>query len=199
MRLPSGLEWVYAAVGESGHPYPWGSGEQQSIANTIAMKLDRPTPVGSFESGRSAFGCYDLVGNLREWVEGSPPPAIPDPDANPTRGYLFGGSYRDHLRPVFQPGDDEELAFSAAEVDVGSLDVRNGVRHCADAREYLWDRAADWGTGEDAQRRLHAIGRGWMLRGGTASGEILALLEELAARPGAPAGLTWLMEGARGP
>jgi formylglycine-generating enzyme required for sulfatase activity len=27
-----------------------------------------PTPVGSFEEGKSAYGCYDMAGSVAEWA-----------------------------------------------------------------------------------------------------------------------------------
>ncbi len=67
MRLPTEREW-WAAVSSSGTgAYPWGFW-QPLRANTLELGLGRTTPVGFFELGRSAFGLYDLVGNVAEWV-----------------------------------------------------------------------------------------------------------------------------------
>ena len=71
-RLPRGEEWVYAATGNQAYSWPWGDAAQTSRANTAELRLGKPTPVGTFESGRRADGPYDLVGNLAEWTESVP-------------------------------------------------------------------------------------------------------------------------------
>ena len=73
MRLPTPREWVYVAVGGRSLFYPYGGRQpQKSWANTLELGLSAPTPVGTFESGRSrSFDCYDLLGNVWEWVDGA--------------------------------------------------------------------------------------------------------------------------------
>ena len=75
-----------------------------------------------------------------------------------------------------------------------------GARMCADAERYLWEKAGEWGSGggggESTRARVTAVGRRWA-RDPTARDGLLALLKELRTRPGAPAALAWLAEGAR--
>lgn len=78
-RLPTELEWLYAAVGPDFRRWPWGDEWDPRRCNFCDVadnswyptgKLDgfRPlAPVGSFERGKSFFGCYDMVGNVEEW------------------------------------------------------------------------------------------------------------------------------------
>lgn len=68
-RLPRHEEWVYAATGNNAYSWPWGDAAQASRANTAELRLGKPTPVGTFESGRRGDGPYDLVGNVAEWTE----------------------------------------------------------------------------------------------------------------------------------
>lgn len=68
-RLPRADEWVYAATGNNAYSWPWGDAAQVSRANTGELRLGKPTPVGTFESGRRGDGPYDLVGNVAEWTE----------------------------------------------------------------------------------------------------------------------------------
>lgn len=66
VRLPSEKEWQRAALGDTGGPYPWGDGLDETRAS-YAKRLGRPAEVGSFPAGQSPFGIMDMVGNLFEW------------------------------------------------------------------------------------------------------------------------------------
>ena len=69
MRLPTAKEWLHVATGGGRQPYPWGTKFGHGIANTLALEVGSPTAVGTFERGRdSVFGCYDMYGNVWEWV-----------------------------------------------------------------------------------------------------------------------------------
>ncbi len=200
MRLPTGREWIYVAIGSATLDYPWGDVPQQSIANTLELGLGEPTPVGTFENGRSPFGCYDMLGNVWEWVSDAVPSSGPKIAASTPGGVVsaLGGSYLDRRRPIYESprlGDDIEPQFFGQTLDAQTIRPSIGVRLCADAREYLWRTAPTWGDGAEARRLLTAVGRRWA----RVSREAPALLDELAARPGAPPGLGWLRDGARTP
>ena len=70
IRLPTSLEWEYAARGmDSQRRYPWGDGEPTSEhANYAATGIGQPAPVGCFPLGRAACGAEDLAGNVMEWM-----------------------------------------------------------------------------------------------------------------------------------
>ncbi|HYC79384.1 MAG TPA: SUMF1/EgtB/PvdO family nonheme iron enzyme [Planctomycetota bacterium] len=70
-RLPKVEEWDAAARGPGGATFPWGDGFVAACANTLELRLQpdpQPTRVGTFESGRTPSGVYDLVGNVAEWT-----------------------------------------------------------------------------------------------------------------------------------
>jgi iron(II)-dependent oxidoreductase len=76
-RLPSESEWEIAASAEHSlaqsprdrrHYFPWGDATPSSGRANLDWHNGGPVPVSEKESGDSAFGCRQMVGNVWEWT-----------------------------------------------------------------------------------------------------------------------------------
>ena len=66
-QLPSLAQWRRAAVGGSANGFPWGADVKGAEARAN-FDVNGTRPVASYPSGLSPFGCYDMAGNVREWL-----------------------------------------------------------------------------------------------------------------------------------
>ncbi len=176
MRLPTESEWRYVAGGPTSHRYPWGRARSESLSNTLHLNLGRPLPVGCFERGRSAFGCYDMSGNVREWVEASSRLDLP------ATGLALGDSYLTWLHELAEPGGRHLLEERTRTPDLG-------VRCAVEARAWLGERLDELAGSPGSPARLQAIGREF----GSAGVLLLSQLKE--EHPDSPA-LQALLKGA---
>jgi formylglycine-generating enzyme required for sulfatase activity len=120
-RLPSEAEWEYAARAGSSGLRPIPLDELEENAWFINNSGDLPHPVATRKP--NAFGLYDMLGNVWEWVadwyapDTYARPAGSDP-AGPAEGFAKvrrGGSYhcQSHLvRPAYRAANTPETAWS---------------------------------------------------------------------------------------
>lgn len=105
-RLPTEIEWQYAAQGTDGRKYPWGNSFDSTRCNN---SLGKSTPVDMFPSGKSLFGVEDLVGNVWQLTDD-----VYDNGSN-YFGIVRGGSYYNPSSSVWyvkggpQPVDNPQI------------------------------------------------------------------------------------------
>ncbi|WP_299403106.1 SUMF1/EgtB/PvdO family nonheme iron enzyme [Acaryochloris sp. IP29b_bin.148] len=115
-RLPTEREWEKAASWQSDPPeggagkamgkawkrvYPWGQDAPTSEHCNYGTLQGGTTPVDAFPQGQSAYGCYDMLGNVWEWTQTWFHP-YPNFQPYPYKGYSL--AYFDQAHRVLKGG-----------------------------------------------------------------------------------------------
>jgi formylglycine-generating enzyme required for sulfatase activity len=110
-RLPTRLEWERAMRGVAGLAWPWGDEWREGVSNLGGQIT---TPIAAYPGGVSPVGCWDMVGNVWEWLADELPGG---------KFLLMGGSWveKPEAMPVgyklrIAPGDgtDFDVGFRCA-------------------------------------------------------------------------------------
>lgn len=104
-RLPSEEEWGLAALPPRGKKWPWKGEFEPSKLNVFSTVL----PVGTFLEDKSAFGCYDMLSNVREWVA----------NREQGRGSILGGDFQGKKAADFQDLREVEIARNHRDLKTG--------------------------------------------------------------------------------
>lgn len=94
ITLPTEEQWQYAAQGDDGRTYPWGSEWDCTRCNNSVKPCasESTTPVQAYEGkGDSPFGVVDMSGNVWEWCLSTYADHSSDPEGDSPRIIKGGG------------------------------------------------------------------------------------------------------------
>jgi hypothetical protein len=117
MELPAWPQWWRAALGDRNTAFPWGD-DVNSAEVRANFGLIGTAPTGKRAMGMSPFGCYDMAGNVREWLRDAVP--------GTSRRRVVGGSWQDPSY-MFEASHAELFDPSFANESIGFRLVRRSA------------------------------------------------------------------------
>ena len=121
ITLPTEDQWQFAAQGDDGRKYPWGSRWDCARCNNSVKpcQSDRTTPVRQYEGkGDSPFGVVDMSGNVWEWCLTDFEKETNDPDGTANGRVIKGGGW------FFFTKADYRCNFSYYDAPFGAYNFR---------------------------------------------------------------------------
>jgi len=113
-ELPTREQWWRAALGDTRGAFPWGN-DVKTAEIRANFGLVGTRPVGSYPLGVSPFGCFDMAGNVREWLR--------EPASDAGLRSVVGGSWEDPAY-MFEPSHTEAFDPAFANQAIGFRLVR---------------------------------------------------------------------------
>lgn len=108
--LPTWEQWEKAARGTRGNIYPWGDQATPAKTNVRENGVGATTPVGTYQTGISPYGVWDLCGNVWEWTCSQ---------STPGRYQLRGGSWTSPFSRVTPSAFNDADAETMRDDDTG--------------------------------------------------------------------------------
>jgi len=113
-ELPTREQWWRAALGDTRGAFPWGN-DVKTAEIRANFGLVGTRPVGSYPLGVSPYGCFDMAGNVREWLR--------EPASDAGLRSVVGGSWEDPAY-MFEPSHTEAFDPAFANQAIGFRLVR---------------------------------------------------------------------------
>jgi serine/threonine protein kinase len=108
-NLPNWSQWWRAALGEKESARPWGN-DVRTTHSRANFGFRGTQPVRSYPLGVSFFGCFDMAGNVREWLQ--------DSSVGQKLRTVVGGSWKDPDY-MFEPSHAESFDPGFVSEDIG--------------------------------------------------------------------------------